>query len=192
MIYLIHAVLSISFNVDSNDKLCLGETALNGDILMGTFKYNQNSNAKLESMSINIEDPLKNIKYSSKDESGSFSIETQKNGVYNICFWNKGRFTRSVTIELKNALKKVNNKNKAKKKHIEPLQQQMLNLLDSAKHLRNDLEYLKEREFESRDLNESTNSRVLWSSFLSIFIFIIAGITKIMYLKSFFTKKKLI
>ena len=172
-------------NIDS-------EEAIDGDVLIGTFKYNQNNNAKLESVIISILDPNRNIKYESKDESGSFTIDVQRDGIHDICFWNTGRFTRSVTLDLKNALKKKQHEDKIKKKHIEPLQQQMFDLLKAAKHLRNDLEHLKDKEWKMRDLNEKTNARVIWLSFLSIFIFIVAGIAKMFYLKSFFTKKKLI
>ena len=144
---------------------------------------------------INVFDPDKNEKFESSEASGSFSVESKQNGLYDICFNNKGRTLRSITLNLKNSLSKITNieeNNLVKKEHLEPLQQQFQEIIDSAKHLTSDIKHLKQREWELRDINELTNSRVFTFSFISITVFIGVGLFKIYYLKNFFTKKKLI
>ena len=169
------------------------EDAIEGDIIIGTFKYDRSiHNTEVQSILMDVQDPFKTKKYESKESSGSFSINVRQEGIHDICFWNTGRNVRSVTLEIRNTLKKNKNENMIKTKHIQPLQQQMEDIVNSAQHLRNDLQHLKEREWQMRDLNEKTNERVVWFTFFSIAIFVIAGLAKIIYLKSFFTKKKLI
>eukprot|EP01084_Bolivina_argentea_P026736 49737_1 len=187
---LISTVYCITFNLEVSEKFCLGEDAIEDDLLVGIFKYDRNSNVDGTIM-LTVEDPFKNNKFKSEEESGSFSISVQTDGMYDFCFFNRGRTIRSVTLEIQNKFKSKKNDNLVKKKHVDPLVNQMENIIASAKHLVSDLQHLKRREWEMRDLNEATNGRVLTLSFLSITIFIIVAIVNIFYLKSFFKKKKL-
>lgn len=54
------------------------------------------------------------------------------------------------------------------------------------------MQEMRERESQMRDLNELLNSRVVWSSILSIIVLIIVGIFQLCYLRDYFLEKKVI
>eukprot|EP01084_Bolivina_argentea_P010874 20293_1 len=145
-VILIPLTSSISFTLDGSEKFCMGENAVFEDILVGSWKYSQSNDGDDPDIIVTITDPDKTNKFESKDVSGSFSIDVKEDGLYNICFYNTGRTIRSVTLESKNMLKNENKNNMMKKEHLEPLQQQLQGIINSAKHLSSDLEHLKVRE----------------------------------------------
>ena len=55
-----------------------------------------------------------------------------------------------------------------------------------------DFQYMKTREEEMRDTNESTNSRVLYFSIFSMCCLIGLATWQVLYLRKFFKAKKLI
>jgi len=55
-----------------------------------------------------------------------------------------------------------------------------------------DLSYFKRREERHRDTNESTNSRVMWFSVISMAVIVCIGVWQLVYLRRFFTQKKLL
>ena len=55
-----------------------------------------------------------------------------------------------------------------------------------------DFQYMKQREEEMRDTNESTNSRVLYFSIFSMCCLIGLATWQVLYLRKFFKSKKLI
>eukprot|EP01083_Nonionella_stella_P159732 521440_1 len=188
---LISCSSGISFNLEGTERFCLGEDAIEGDVLVGTFKYDRIGESR-PAIILEVRDLFQKQIFDSKEESGTFSIDVKQNGIYDICFYNTARSVRSVTLDIKNVLKRNDDDNLMKKKHVEPLTMQMEHILESAKHLTYDLEHLKQREWEMRNLNETTNSRVLTLSVVSIVMFLIVAGFQVYYLKGFFSKKKLI
>eukprot|EP00483_Globobulimina_turgida_P009795 UN09814 len=120
-IVIISLVNCISFNLETSEKFCFGEDAIDGEVIIGTFKYDRTVNVNVEALIIlTVNDPFQTTKFESKDQSGSFSIDVKQSGMYDICFFNAGRSVRSVTLVIKNALKKNKNDHLVKKKHVDP------------------------------------------------------------------------
>ncbi|KAL6543704.1 hypothetical protein OROGR_010201 [Orobanche gracilis] len=65
-------------------------------------------------------------------------------------------------------------------------------MLDTVQSIHDEMFYLREREEEMQKLNISTNSKMAWLSFLSLFVSLSVAGLQIWHLKSFFQKKKLI
>lgn len=105
----------------------------------------------------------------------------------------------------------------AKKEHLKPLELELRKLEDKAEEIYKEMSYQREREEQMRDTNgellavlpyttpvaietaadfsppaESTNSRVLWFSVLSIVVLLGMGSWQIIYLRSFFKSSQLI
>ena len=74
---------------------------------------------------------------------------------------------------------------------MEPLQVELRRLEDAAKEIHEEQLYMRQREEEMRDTNESTNSRIKWFSSATIIIVSILGGWQIMYLRSYFKAKNL-
>ena len=164
------------------------EVADNGDIMVGTFKYDQAK--RTGEMMMDIHDPSKNKRHKTRDDSGSFSIPIREEGVYQICFFNSGQYERSVTLEVNEQLKQESVL--MKEGQIEPIQALFKEIIKAAKHLSSDIEHQKQQEWDMRELNERTNSRVITFSMFSIGAFLALGWWKTHHLKRFFNKKKLI
>eukprot|EP00644_Phytophthora_capsici_P011480 jgi/Phyca11/508711/fgenesh2_kg.PHYCAscaffold_37_\ len=73
-----------------------------------------------------------------------------------------------------------------------PVEKELRKMEDTVDEIHREMLYMREREATMRNTNESTNSRVLWFSFLSIIVLLGMGVWQVMYLKKFFKSKKLI
>jgi hypothetical protein len=78
----------------------------------------------------------------------------------------------------------------AKKEHLDPLEQQILQLSAAMSAVHNEQKYMKMREARHRATNDSTNSRVLWWSFFEAVMLIGASLFQVYYLRRFFEDKR--
>nr|GMD77614.1 transmembrane emp24 domain-containing protein p24delta3-like [Ipomoea batatas] len=80
----------------------------------------------------------------------------------------------------------------ARKEKLEGVNIELMKLEGLVQAIHENLNYLKEREAEMREVSERTNARVAWFSIMSIGICIVVSLVQIWRLKTFFQKKKLI
>ncbi|KAI8848527.1 emp24/gp25L/p24 family/GOLD-domain-containing protein [Chytridium lagenaria] len=79
-----------------------------------------------------------------------------------------------------------------KDQKLKPMEQELYRLERLAERVVADMNELKIREEEMRNVNESTNERVVWFSTFSIIVLISLGGWQIWYMRKFFQSKKLI
>ena len=60
------------------------------------------------------------------------------------------------------------------------------------KEVHEGLLYMRRREEEMRDINESTNAKVAWLSVVSLGVCVTMSVWQLYYLKNFFERKKLL
>ena len=116
-------------------------------------------------------------------QSGKFAFTAEETGSHHICFSNKGRQTTRVGLDVKVGVAAKDYSEVAKKEHLEPLQVELRRLEDAAREIHEEQLYMRQREEEMRDTNESTNSRLKWFSMSTIVIVTILGGWQIMYLR---------
>ena len=75
---------------------------------------------------------------------------------------------------------------------INYLQLELRRLEDLSEAIVNDFAYMRAREEEMRDTNESTNSRVFYFSIFSMLCLLGLACAQVLYLKKYFKSKKLI
>ncbi|KAG0724635.1 Transmembrane emp24 domain-containing protein bai [Chionoecetes opilio] len=75
---------------------------------------------------------------------------------------------------------------------LKPLEIELKRLEDLSESIVQDFSYMRQREEEMRDTNESTNSRVLYLSLFSLCCLIGLATWQVLYLRKFFKAKKLI
>uniref|UniRef100_A0A4W3HIM5 GOLD domain-containing protein n=1 Tax=Callorhinchus milii TaxID=7868 RepID=A0A4W3HIM5_CALMI len=80
----------------------------------------------------------------------------------------------------------------AKAEKLKPLEVELRRLEDLSESIVNDFAYMKQREEEMRDTNESTSARVLYFSIFSMFCLVGLATWQVFYLRRFFKAKKLI
>ncbi|XP_074985883.1 transmembrane emp24 domain-containing protein 10 isoform X2 [Caretta caretta] len=97
-----------------------------------------------------------------------------------------------VILDMKHGVEAKNYEEIAKVEKLKPLEVELRRLEDLSESIVNDFAYMKKREEEMRDTNESTNIRVLYFSIFSMFCLIGLATWQVFYLRRFFKAKKLI
>ncbi|KAI8335959.1 emp24/gp25L/p24 family/GOLD-domain-containing protein [Chlamydoabsidia padenii] len=134
-----------------------------------------------------------------KDEYNN-AFDTLQDGEINICFTNildegfvpSADNYREIDLEVNVGTEAKTIEEITKNKHLPNLEEQTRVLEAMVDDILNEMNYLKGREAKLRNTNESTNERVKWFSLLSLFTLISLGIWQILYLRSFFRRKRLI
>ncbi|OWK09661.1 NEK9 [Cervus elaphus hippelaphus] len=110
-----------------------------------------------------------------------------------ISFSGTGRIPdQLVILDMKHGVEAKNYEEIAKVEKLKPLEVELRRLEDLSESIVNDFAYMKKREEEMRDTNESTNTRVLYFSIFSMFCLIGLATWQVFYLRRFFKAKKLI
>ena len=99
---------------------------------------------------------------------------------------------REVSLTMKHGVEAKNYQELAAVSQLKPLELELTKLEDLSSSIVSDFEYMKQREQEMRDTNESTNARVFYLSIFSMSCLTGLAVWQILYLKKFFKSKKLI
>ncbi|XP_010854146.1 PREDICTED: transmembrane emp24 domain-containing protein 10 [Bison bison bison] len=167
------SVLAISFHLPVNSRKCLREE-----------------------IHKDITDSAGHILYSKEDATkGKFAFTTEDYDMFEVCFESKGTGRipdQLVILDMKHGVEAKNYEEIAKVEKLKPLEVELRRLEDLSESIVNDFAYMKKREEEMRDTNESTNTRVLYFSIFSMFCLIGLATWQVFYLRRFFKAKKLI
>ncbi|EPQ18531.1 Transmembrane emp24 domain-containing protein 10 [Myotis brandtii] len=143
-----------------------------------------------------ITDSAGHILYSKEDATkGAFAFTTEDYDMFEVCFESKGTGRlpdQLVILDMKHGVEAKNYEEIAKVEKLKPLEVELRRLEDLSESIVNDFAYMKKREEEMRDTNESTNTRVLYFSIFSMFCLIGLATWQVFYLRRFFKAKKLI
>ncbi|XP_009992266.1 PREDICTED: transmembrane emp24 domain-containing protein 10 [Chaetura pelagica] len=154
----------------------------------------------LSSLSLlQITDSAGHILYAKEDATkGKFAFTTEDYDMFEACFESKlpvgtGRMPdQLVVLDMKHGVEAKNYEEIAKVEKLKPLEVELRRLEDLSESIVNDFAYMKKREEEMRDTNESTNTRVLYFSIFSMCCLIGLATWQVFYLRRFFKAKKLI
>ncbi|NWS93029.1 TMEDA protein, partial [Hypocryptadius cinnamomeus] len=148
---------------------------------------------------LQITDSAGHILYAKEDAAkGKFAFTTEDYDMFEACFESKlpvgtGRMPdQLVTLDMKHGVEAKNYEEIAKVEKLKPLEVELRRLEDLSESIVNDFAYMKKREEEMRDTNESTNTRVLYFSIFSMCCLIGLATWQVFYLRRFFKAKKLI
>jgi len=127
---------------------------------------------------------------------GQFAFTTQETGNYLACFSVDSSHPLpnplTLGIDWKTGIAAKDWDSVAKKEKIEGVELQLTRLEGLVQAIRENIEYIKNREGEMREVSEATNARVAWFSIMSLGVCLSAAGAQIWYLKRYFHKKKLI
>ncbi|XP_020356743.1 transmembrane emp24 domain-containing protein 10 [Oncorhynchus kisutch] len=187
---------SITFYLPVNHRKCLREEIHKDVLVTGEYEVSEQPNAKTN---LKITDSSGHILYSKEDASkGKFAFTTEDYDMFEVCFESKsplgtGRVTdQLVNLDMKHGVEAKNYEEIAKVEKLKPLEVELRRLEDLSESIVNDFAYMKKREEEMRDTNESTNIRVLYFSIFSMCCLIGLATWQVFYLRRFFKAKKLI
>ncbi|CAO3619727.1 unnamed protein product [Cunninghamella echinulata] len=157
--------------------------------------YNQRVNFEVYGETPNVLVKKQNI----KNEFNN-AFDASQDGDIKICFTNvleegfvpNSQYVREVELEVNVGTEAKTIEEITKNKHLPNLEEQTRVLEAMVDDILNEMNYLKGREARMRNTNESTNDRVKWFSLLSLFTLISLGVWQILYLRSYFRRKRLI
>ncbi|XP_078516048.1 transmembrane emp24 domain-containing protein 10 [Lissotriton helveticus] len=189
-------VQPISFHLPSNGRKCLREEIHRDVLVTGEYEASEQPGVKTH---LKITDSAGHILYSKEDASkGKFAFTTEEYDMFEVCFESKlpvghGRVPdQLVILDMKHGVEAKNYEEIAKVEKLKPLEVELRRLEDLSESIVNDFAYMKKREEEMRDTNESTNVRVLYFSVFSMCCLIGLATWQVFYLRRFFKAKKLI
>jgi len=130
-------------------------------------------------------------------EKGRFTFTTDEYEVYEICFASKvphGQrgFPQEIYLSTKHGVEAKSYEGLDEAAKLKPLEVELKRLEDLSEAIVKDFAFMKQREEEMRDTNESTNSRVLYFSIFSMLCLLGLATWQVIYLRQFFKSKKLI
>ncbi|KAG2303535.1 hypothetical protein Bca4012_062280 [Brassica carinata] len=137
-----------------------------------------------------------NLHHQDNVTHGQFAFTTQETGNYLACFWVDSSHPQAnpltLGIDWKIGIAAKDWDSVAKKEKIEGVELQLRRLDGLVQSIRENINYIKDREAEMREVSETTNSRVAWFSIMSLGVCLSVSGAQIWYLKRYFHKKKLI
>uniref|UniRef100_A0A183BTL6 GOLD domain-containing protein n=1 Tax=Globodera pallida TaxID=36090 RepID=A0A183BTL6_GLOPA len=188
---------ALRFYVASNDKKCLKEEIHKNVVLTGEYEF---SDSVGHTTTVHVTDTRGHTLYNREnfpEARGKFAFTADEYDIFEICFQMHGpthqqKINREVNLVLKHGVEAKNYEDLAKAEKLKPLEVELRRLEDLSDSIVQDFAYMRQREEEMRDTNESTNSRVLYLSIFSMLCLLGLATWQVLYLRSYFKSKKLI
>lgn len=176
--------------LDAHSEECFFEKAIASTKLGFTFEVIEGGFLDID---MSIYDPDGNmIHQESKASSGKYTIEANKDGPYKYCFSNKmSTVTPKVVMFTIETARQVQHKLSGAQNQ-EKLDAMIKDLTESVTSVKHDLEYLSVRDRIHRQINDSTNSRVIVWTWVEFLILACVSLGQVVYLKRFFEVRRVI
>lgn len=187
-------VNGLMFRLPQNSKRCVKEEVHKGVLISGEYVLNEGAGR----VDLLVTDTKGHILVSrEKVDSGKFAFVTDDYDVFEACFSSKleaGQrgMDREVTLTLKHGVEAKTYDAMSDVGKLKPLELELQKLEDLSESIVKDFAYMRQREAEMRDTNESTNTRVLYFSIFSMCCLLGLATWQVLYLRRFFKAKKLI
>ncbi|XP_074593235.1 transmembrane emp24 domain-containing protein bai [Brevipalpus obovatus] len=185
----------IRFNLEPNTRRCLKESMRKAILVSGEYDVSNPTGGRTD---LQVLDSKGHTAFQRESiDKGKFVTIADEDDLYDICFTSylspgHGHATTEVHLELKHGVEAKKYENLAEVSKLKPLEMELTKLEDLSASIVADFEYMKKREEEMRDTNESTNTRVLYLSVFSMFCLFGLATWQVLYLRKFFKSKKLI
>ncbi|XP_056383493.1 transmembrane emp24 domain-containing protein 10-like [Hyla sarda] len=187
---------AISFYLPAGGKKCLKEEIHKDVLVTGEYEAGEVPGSITH---LKVTDSAGHILFSKEEaKKGKFAFTTDDYEVYEVCFESSASdgAVRSpdqlVVLNVKHGVEAKNYEDLAKAEKLKPLEVELRRLEDLTDSIVKDFTYMKKREEEMQDTNESTSLRVLYFSAFSMFCLVTLAMWQVVYLRRFFKSKKLI
>uniref|UniRef100_A0A7S0D460 GOLD domain-containing protein n=1 Tax=Micromonas pusilla TaxID=38833 RepID=A0A7S0D460_MICPS len=180
-------------NHPEENMKCVLEELAPSTLVMFTYESPDGTHLNLK-----LYDPEDTEIYSDTDSpEGSYGFTTELEGDYKACFYKtnvdkEDLKNHKVRLDWKTGVAVADWEKIAKAEKVDTISSTLRSLEAEMREIHNGMLFLRQKEAELRDLNESTNTRVAWLSFVSLAVCIGLCVWQILYLKQFFQRKKLL
>lgn len=182
----------LMFHLEPMAKKCLKEEIHKDVLVTGDYDVTEGGDQKTNLM---VTDTRGHTLYKKEDVTkGKFAFTTDEYDMFEVCFETVkgGGKAREVSLVMKHGVEARNYDDIAKAEKLKPMELELRRLEDLSEAIVNDFAYMRAREEEMRDTNESTNSRVFYFSIFSMICLLGLAVAQVLYLKKYFKSKKLI
>ncbi|XP_071544772.1 transmembrane emp24 domain-containing protein bai [Panulirus ornatus] len=192
---LVAAADGVMFHLQPNTQKCLREEIHKDVLVSGEYEVQESPGQRVD---IQVTDSKGHHLYVKEEaESGKFIFNTEDYDVYEVCFISRVPPTQrgiqqEITLKTKHGVEAKTYEALGEAAKLKPLEIELKRLEDLSESIVQDFSYMRHREEEMRDTNESTNSRVLYLSLFSLCCLIGLATWQVLYLRKFFKAKKLI
>jgi len=200
---IIIGVNALQFDVHPGEKRCFFEDFSKGEYIYGRYRI---PTIPVMMMTIKIFSPAKDAPvWANADATeGDYMFSADVDGLYMFCFSDKERKgisdnrkpdTRRVSFTLIESWTLPDSKedeDTIQVDELRPVENYLESIERKINFLTRELQEFRAREARHRDTSESTQWRISSFSTATVFILIIFGALQMVYLKSFFKKKKLL
>lgn len=181
------------FHLSSSQKKCLREEVQKNVLVTGEYEVQDNG----QKVDLSVTDSRGHILYSKENAvKGRFAFTTEEYDQFEVCFTSETTGgvaqDREVSLILKHGIEAKNYEDIAKAEKLKPLEVELRRLEDLSKSIVDDFAYMRSREEQMRDTNESTHSRVMYFSVFSMLCLLGLATWQVLYLRRYFKAKKLI
>ena len=172
---------------------CVLEELAPSTLVMFTYESPDGSHLNLK-----LYDPAGVEIFSNADSvDGAHGFTTTMEAHYKACFYKTGVDAKDlknhkVRLDWKTGVAVADWEKIAKADKVDTISSTLRSLEAEMREIHNGMLFLRQKEAELRDLNESTNTRVATLSFVSLAVCIGMCVWQILYLKQFFQRKKLL
>lgn len=132
------------------------------------------------------------------DGKGKFAVTSDLADFYELCFTYSSSnpdpsqlMPREVYVDYRVGVE-AKQYDPASEDKFSQLERDLTRIEDITESIITDFAYLKKREKEMRDTNESTNNRLFYQTITSVIILLVLTTWQILYLRTFFKARKLI
>ena len=195
VLFFIGSAYAMFFQLPINSEKCLREEIHKNVLVMGEYDITKYDGV---TVSIKVTDSRHHILYQNAEAlKNKFAFTTDDYDMFQICFSSVSNFKgklqpHQVHLKIKRGIEAKNYEEIAKAEQLKPLEVELRRLEDLSTDIVNAFSYMKLREEEMKNTNESTNSRVLYFSVFSMLCLIGLATWQVLYLRKFFKSKKLI
>ncbi|XP_022748573.1 transmembrane emp24 domain-containing protein p24delta5-like [Durio zibethinus] len=189
---------AIWLTIPSSGTKCVSEEIQNNVVVLAEYYViDENNPDHIPTISARVTSPFgNNLHHNENATNGQFAFTTGESGNYLACFWKDGSHQQEAELTLgldwKIGIAAKDWESVAKKEKIEGVELVLRRLQGTVEAIHGNLNYLKDREAEMREVSERTNARVAWFSIMSLGVCITVSVVQLWYLKRYFLKKKLI
>ncbi|MFH4982337.1 hypothetical protein AB6A40_009046 [Gnathostoma spinigerum] len=188
---------ALRFHVPPNGKRCLKEEAHKNVVVTGEYELSEGVGY---TSTVHITDTRGHTLHNHekfRDNKGKFAFTADEYDIFEICVSShlppgyQGQ-DREVNLIIRRGIEAKSYDDVAKIEKLKPLEVELRRLEDLSDSIVSDFEYMRKREEEMRNTNESTNSRVLYLSIFSMLCLLSLATWQVLYLRRYFKAKKLI
>lgn len=146
---------------------------------------------------IEVKDPSgRVVKKQDCDVEGKFVYTTAVGGEHQFCMGVNTKTKKAkemrATLTLTMGESATDYEALATKKHLDEVGVRVVKVTDMVSGILNELEFIKEREAQFREMTDEANSRVVYWSVFQIVVVVVSCLWQVKHLQSFFHAKKLV